>query len=114
MVWERVTPSDRPIGFPGTHVLARVPDPRVEQFWDRDRLLSQTMVRDLPADTLRSLADLKADTPLVWDSVALFRPGVRWEDRFPVPDWAGRPVVDVADSLRRALDRIERLPAQVR
>lgn len=103
MVWAYFTPSDRHIGLPGTKVLMRVPDPRAVQFWDHDRLLSRTMVHDLPAETLPRVAQMDADTPVAWDFVALFRPGVRWSDRFPTPDWAGRPIADVADSLSRHL-----------
>ncbi len=108
VVWAHFTPSDGRIGTPGTKVLARVSDPRAAQYWDDHRLLSRTMVRDLPADTLRSVAQLNADSPVAWDFVALFRPGVRWLDRFPIPDWAGRPVVDVVGSLSRHLLAVER------
>jgi len=108
VVWAHFTPSDHLIVLPGTRALARVYDPRAVQYWDRDRLLSRTMVRDLPADTLRSVAQISANSAVAWDFVALFRPGVRWLDRFPIPDWAGRPVVDVVDSLSRHLLAIER------
>jgi len=108
VVWAYFTPSDRHIGIPGTSVLLRVSDPRAVQFWDYGRLLSRRMVRDLPADTLPSVAQMTADSPVAWDFVALFRPGIRWVDRFPVPDWAGRPVVDVLDSLSVHLRTMER------
>jgi len=110
VVWEHVTPSDHGLQFPGTRVLARVSDARAVQFWDDDRLLSKAMARDLPADTLTSVADTSAATPVAWDCVSLYRPGVAWTGRFPVPDWAGRPVVDVIDRLRRQLDAIEAAP----
>ncbi len=108
VVWEHVTPSDRGVAFPGTSVLARVSDARAVQYWDKSRRLSRTMVHDLPPDTLRSMAQMNADPPIVWDCVALFRPGVRWLDHFPTPDWAGRPAADLADSLSRHLAAIER------
>jgi hypothetical protein len=110
VVWEHVTPSDHGLRFPGTSVLARVSDARAVQFWDDDRLLSRTLVHDLPADTLPSVAQMDASIPVAWDCVALFRPGVRWLDRFPTPDWAGRPVVDVADSLSRHLSALDQPP----
>src|SRR5258708_4137710 len=108
VVWAYFTPSDRRIQLPGTKVLARVPDPRAVQFWDAHRLLSKAMVRELPADTLRSVAQVDADTPVAWDFVALFRPGVRWLDHFPIPDWAGRPAFAITDPLTRHLLAIER------
>ena len=90
--------------MPTTSVLMRVSDRRVRQFWDRDRLLSRLMVHALPRDTLASVAEIDSSgTTVAWDCVALFRPGVRWGAEFPVPDRAGRPIADVAESLRRWL-----------
>lgn len=103
IVWEHVTVSDRKMGIPTTKVLARISDARARQFWDEGHLLSRVMVRDLPPDTLRSVAEVTEGTAVAWDCVALFRPGVRWEGKFPVPDWAGRPVVDVIAALRQKL-----------
>ncbi len=96
------------MGMPTTSVLRRMPDPRARQYWDARRLLSRVMARDLPADTLASLAERDSlGVPVVWDCVALFRPGVRWEKKFPVPDWSGRPVVDVASAFREQLAKEE-------
>jgi len=107
VVWASFTPSDRNIGLPSTKVLMRVHDPRAVQFWDHDRLLSRAMVHDLPAETLPRVAQMDADVPTAWDFVAVFRPGVRWSDHVPTPDWAGRPIADVADSLARHLAALE-------
>lgn len=86
--------------IPTTPVLMRLSDPRVEQFWDPHRLLSGLIVRSLPRDTLTHMAEIESSgRTVVWDCVAAFRPGVRWDVEFPIPDWAGRPVADVADSL---------------
>jgi hypothetical protein len=111
VVWERVTPSDHAVRFPGTHVLARIPDARAQQFWDEDRMVSKAMVRQLPADTLRSVASTSGDSPIAWDTAALFPPGTPWTSRFPVPAWSGRPVVEVLDALRRNLQQVERSAA---
>lgn len=90
--------------IPTTSVLMRVSDPRAQQFWDRDRQLSRLMVRALPRDTLGSVAEIDTSgTTVAWDCVAVFRAGVRWDAKFPVPDWAGRPVADVVEGLRRWL-----------
>ena len=108
VVWEHVTPSDHGLVLPGTSVLARVRDPRAMQFWDDTRALSARMVADLPADTLASVAQIESsDVKIVWDCVALFRPGMIWQERFPVPDWSGRPVIDVLDTFRRRLAAME-------
>lgn len=108
VVWEHVTPSDHGVVLPGSRVLARVSDPRAIQFWDDNRLSSRVIVHDLPRDTLLSVAQVyDSVTTVAWDYVALYRPGVTWGDRFPVPDWAGRPVADVLERMRAQLDAIE-------
>ena len=112
MVWEHVTPSDRDVVLPASAVLARISDPRAAQFWDAHRALSAAIVADLPADTLASVAQIESTgVKIAWDSAALFRAGARWDDRFPVPDWAGRPIVETADTLRVRLRALAPAPA---
>ena len=118
VMWEHVTPSDRKITLPSTSVLFRIHDPRAVQFWDDDRVISRALDADLPYDTLRSVAEIDSaggtHTAVAWDCVALFRTGQRWEDRLPVPEWAGRPVIDVAETLGvrlRASERSRATPA---
>lgn len=107
VIWEPVTPSDRKTLLPTTSVLSRMSDPRVEQWWDPGRALSKRMMRDLPRDTLSSVAEFDSTgNGIAWDCVALFGPGKRWRQRFPVPDWAGQPIIDVVDSLPRRLEAI--------
>jgi len=108
-MWEHVTPSDRNIILPPSSVLFRIHDARAVQFWDDERALSRVMDLELPVDTLRSVAEIDSGgTVIAWDCVALFRAGRRWEQRFPVPDWAGRPVSAVAETMLVRLRRIER------
>jgi hypothetical protein len=40
---------------------------------------------------------------VVWDFVAIFPPGVRWNGAFPAAQFAGAPVVRVIDDFRRQL-----------
>jgi len=47
-------------------------------------------------------SELDAST-IVWDTVAVFPEGVRWNQEFPVPTYYGFPVVDAAPGLRSAL-----------
>ncbi len=112
VVWEHVTPTDRRITLPPTSVLSRIRDPRAAQLWHDDRTLSKRMVADLPPDTLHSVAEIETTgVKVAWDDVALFRPGRRWGDRFPVPDWAGRPVSAVAETLATRLRSLEQAGA---
>jgi len=117
-MWEHITAGDKKIRLPATEVLFRLHDPRAVQFWDDDRVISRALDADLPYDTLRSVAEIDSaggtHTAVAWDCVALFRTGQRWEDRLPVPEWAGRPVIDVAETLGvrlRASERSRATPA---
>ena len=108
-MWVHVTAGDKKIELPSTAVLSRIHDARAVQFWDDERAISRVMDTELPLDTLRSVAEIdSAGGAVAWDCVALFRAGRRWEQRFPVPDWAGRPVREVADSAFVQLQRLER------
>jgi hypothetical protein len=108
-MWEHVTAGDKKLTLPPTPVLFRLHDPRAVQFWDDERALSRVMDAELPLDTLRSVAEIdSAHTAVAWDCVALYRAGRRWDQRFPVPDWSGRPVSAVAETALVQLRRLER------
>ncbi len=112
VVWEHITPSDRHLGLPPTSVLTRIRDRRVAQYWDDDRAVAHAMFTSLPADTLTSVAEVESTKVVViWDCVAVFAPGVRWDDRFPVPQWSARPLRAATDSLARRRATLPPAPA---
>jgi hypothetical protein len=94
VVWERVLWSDWAV--PSAGLLARLPDPRAAQYWDRGRFLSER-IRAAGANEGRAAADI------VWDIVFVFPRGVRWDAAFPHAAFADGPVVGVMDEFRRAL-----------
>lgn len=106
-MWEHVTPSDRNITLPPSSSQFRIPDRRAVQFWDDQRALSRTMDTELPFDTLKSVAEIDSVSVLAWDCIALYRPGRRWDQVFPVPDWSGRPVSAASETLRVRLRAFE-------
>jgi len=91
VVWEPVLPTD--IRAPSTWTLGRIPDARVIQDWDKDRLLSQAMGEH----------DRRS---LVWDYIGIYEPGTMWETGPPKPVFEGRPVVRVIGDARKALERL--------
>jgi hypothetical protein len=104
VVWEPVIATD--LAPPTTGTLARVRDRRASQYWDRERTLSADIVRSVLTDPARyRIEDKLEEGSIVWDTVALFRPQVRWEDAFPVPEFYGYPVVNAARGLADALAR---------
>lgn len=66
-------------GPPSTAALARVPDMRAEQYWDRKRTLSH-------------LLGEHSRSTVVWDHIAVYAPGGLWQDAPPEPVYAGDPV----------------------
>ncbi len=97
VVWEPVLPTDWIA--PSTASLARVPDSRVQQYWDEGRLLSKAMGE-------------KDNSSIVWDSVAVYAPGALWNGTPPKPFYEDGPVVRVISALTQALERASTQPAQ--
>ena len=88
VVWEPVLSTDWT--HPSAATLKRIADPRVSQFWDKERVISHSMGEH----------DRKS---IVWDYIAVYPPGPLWQDRPPEPLYQGRPVVKVAEPARAAL-----------
>jgi hypothetical protein len=102
VVWEPVLFSD--IAPPTSRTLRRIHDARVAQFWDADRVLSADILRAVRADPSRySLQEELPEEFVLWDVVAAFPRGSRWDADLPVPFQYGGPVVDAIPSLRAAL-----------
>jgi hypothetical protein len=80
VIWEPVLPTDWK--SPSSATLGRISDPRAAQFWDKGRLISHSMGEH----------DRRT---VVWDYIAVYPPGVIWDDRLPQAVYHGRPVVQV-------------------
>ena len=97
VVWEPILPTDW--SPPSAGVLARIPDARVEQFWDPDHRVGAVLSRSLAAGVpgcCRSQGRL-------WDDVAVFPPATRLGAAPPA--WISGPVVDSIAGLRTRLPR---------
>jgi hypothetical protein len=103
-VWEPVIATD--IGPPLSRVLRLLDDRRAVQLWDPDRTLEADIRRSIDLAPARYGYDGPLPRDLViWDVVAVFGPGARWESDLPVPAYHGGPVVEVLDATAAALDR---------
>lgn len=81
-------------------MLSRVSDPRAAQYWDRGLVLSKAVQPVLIADAAPVAGKSSLVTgKYVWDFVAVFAPGARWDAAFPLPAFKGAPVADVAREL---------------
>lgn len=99
VIWEPVLRTD--LAPPTSHVLGHIADRRAAQFWDEGRLLSALLVK-----SARERGDPVPDDNIAWDLVAIYSPGVRWEDAPPRPDYADSPVVQGIDAVRQRLAAI--------
>ena len=91
VIWEPVLPTD--FVAPSTAALARIPDVRAAQYWDRKRGLSHL------------LGEHNRST-VVWDYIAVYAPGILWQDTPPRPIYSDHPVRDVISGAKDAVQRL--------
>jgi hypothetical protein len=60
---------------------------RVSQYWDKEHLVSR-------------LLGERDRSSVIWDYVAVYQPGKRWDHTPPEPDSSGVPVVRAIDGTR--------------
>ena len=101
VVWEPVIWSD--VTPPLTSVLARVSDRRAAQLWDQGRLVAADLLKAIQADMAEDDADRPDDDTIVWDCIAIYPPGSRWEERLPAPAFIDCPVVHAIEEVARRL-----------
>ena len=101
VIWEPVIWTD---AFrPSDPVLTRyLGGARATHYWDPGKSLSVEILR---AGWTRKYAVRGGPTGTVWDWVACYPPGVRWEKDFPDPAQQGFPVVDAAEEVAGWIDR---------
>jgi len=72
VVWEPILASDW--SRPTRPVLARISDPRVRQFWDKDHLIAKQLDQQLST----SQPSCCRHAGILWDVVALYPKGIKW------------------------------------
>ncbi len=78
-VWEPILLSDW--SKPGSNALARLSDPRVAHFWDRQHAVARQLAKDARAPQPEPECCLKNDT--LWDLVAVYPPDRLWTETIP-------------------------------
>ena len=83
------------LAAPSTATMKRLRDGRITQYWDPKRMLSHNMgERDSPS--------------IVWDYIAIYKPGDVWAEAPPKPVFEGFPVVRAIDGADNALKQLFR------
>jgi hypothetical protein len=91
VIWEPVLPTD--FVAPSTAALARIPDARAAQYWDRKRTLSH-------------LLGERNRSTVVWDHIAVYAPETLWQDAPPRPVYSDNPVLDVTGGAKDSIQRL--------
>lgn len=96
-VWEPILPTDW--GRPTTHVLARLSDVRVTQFWDKKHLI---------ADLVQKGANGQRPAccywnGIWWDVIAAYPPAAKGTSSLPAPELLNGTVVRTAPQLEAKL-----------
>jgi hypothetical protein len=90
-VWEPILPTD--YSSPGTGVLARLSDARVEQYWDKNHLFAERLESRLKTDEGHPQPSCCNRHGIQWDEVAVYKQGLRWDDQLPRAVFLDGPVV---------------------
>jgi hypothetical protein len=108
-VWEPIKASDPP---PTAHMLGNLKDKRVHQSWDPSHVMSDEMrAAELAHPGSPPQARTRTDsspTGIMYDTVAIFAPGTRWDATLPAPDYLEVGLEAILGDLR------QRLPAMGR
>jgi hypothetical protein len=99
VVWEPILKSD--FMAPTTGALRRISDPRARHYWDDGHVLADVMKRDArPPQPKHECCDSDG---VLWDLVAIYPKGARWDATLPPAVVFDGPVVRVTDQISAAL-----------
>ena len=85
--------------------MARLSDPRVTQYWDKNHLFAAQLARRLKSDSEHPRPSCCDQHGIDWDEVAVYRQDAQWGDQLPRAVFLDGPVVhalglaDVVDEL---------------
>ena len=97
VVWEPITFGD--FNLPPDSALQRIPDNRAAQYFDRNHLVSKALLVQMLAHGVTG-EDYFVRAKNVWDTVAVFAPGIKWEmGTGASPEFVGAPVLSSGEQL---------------
>jgi len=98
VVWEPILASDW--SRPTRPVLARIPDQRVSQFWDKDHVVA----KQLDAQLATRQPSCCRHHGTLWDLAALYPKGTQWGSSEPA--YVDGPVVNIEAELGRQISNL--------
>ena len=100
VVWEPILKTDG--DPPGSLVLGRIGDARARQYWDPQHLVAKQMAADARPPQPKERCCVRDG--ILWDLIAIYPAGRRWDDRMPPATFFDGAVVDLKDAFAAALD----------
>jgi hypothetical protein len=91
VVWEPILAMD--LAPPISAVLGRIPDVRVQQYWDPNHLVAKRMAADARAP--QPEPECCTQNGVLWDLVAAYPKGALWTDRMPPATLFNGPILDL-------------------
>jgi hypothetical protein len=73
--------------------MARLSDPRVTQYWDKNHLFATQLARRLKSDAEHPRPRCCNQHGIDWDEVAVYRQDAQWGDQLPRAVFLDGPVV---------------------
>ena len=105
-MWEPILPTD--YSSPGTAVLARLSDPRVEQYWDKNHLFADQLGRAIESDAGQPQPKCCSRKGVQWDEVAVYDRAARWNGQLPRAAFLNGPVVHSLDFSKAVTDLLSK------
>jgi hypothetical protein len=100
VVWEPILSTDW--WKPNTSTMSRIPDTRVQQFWDPKHLVASALNEMATRNPPQPQPQCCFHRGHYWDDAILFGPGKRWEDSQSTKFWDG-PVFQIIPGLEKSL-----------
>jgi hypothetical protein len=94
-VWEPILLTD--FSSPSSAVLARLSDPRISQYWDKNHLFAEQLQHAMESDASHPQPNCCTSKGIQWDEVAVYRQDARWTDHLPRAVFLNGPVVRALD-----------------
>lgn len=99
VVWEPILATD--FMPPSRGTLQRISDSRVQQYWDEDHVLAKRMAKD--ARPPQPKPECCENDGILWDLVAVYAKGAKWEATLPPAIMFDGPVVQLSKEIDVAL-----------
>ena len=108
-VWEPILPTD--FSSPSTGALARLADPRVSQYWDKNHLFAEQLASRLTSDTGHPQPSCCNRHGIQWDEVAVYPQDVNWDGQLPRAVYLDGPIVRALDFANVVAELLSKAPA---